>query len=285
MVFFAGSRPGAMGGRGPGAPPPGAVPAGAQAGRGAQAPPAAPRRRACRPAARESRRTAGRTPADSRRRDLLLAMSNIDLEIGEGNPGAVCVRGTYAQHSFLAHMDFRVGPGIAGVHDTGNVMEDVRFFGGQYGIWTRTPSPSWQFTAVDAYFQGQREAAIREWAAGLTLIRPHFRNVPTAVSIDATYHDELWIKTAGWRRSAGRRSSSVSRTTRGPKSTWRTSSAAACRRSRCSARARRRSRARRDVRGEGLLPRPALRGHRRDARDEERLRDRAAHRDAAAGEV
>ena len=121
-------------------------------------------------------------------------MSNIDIEIGQGNDGAVGVRGTYAQHSFLAHMDFRIGPGIAGVHDTGNVMEDVRFFGGQYGIWTRTPSPGWQFMAVDAYFEGQREAAIRERAAGLTLVRAHFKNVPTAVSIDAESHDEFWLK-------------------------------------------------------------------------------------------
>ena len=81
-------------------------------------------------------------------------MSNIDIEIGEGNAGAVGVRGTYAQHCFLAHMDFRIGSGLAGVHDTGNVMEDVRFFGGHYGIWTRTPSPGWQFTAVDVVLRG-----------------------------------------------------------------------------------------------------------------------------------
>ena len=123
-------------------------------------------------------------------------MSNIDIEIGAGNAGAVGIRGTYAQHCFLAHMDFRIGPGIAGVHDTGNVMEDVRFFGGRYGIWTRTPSPGWQFMAVDAYFEGQREAAIRERAAGLTLVRPHFVRVPTAISIDAESHDELWVKDA-----------------------------------------------------------------------------------------
>ena len=121
-------------------------------------------------------------------------MSNIDIEIGPGNAGAVGVRGTYAQHSFLAHMEFRIGPGIAGVHDTGNVMEDVRFIGGTYGIWTRTPSPGWQFMAVDAYFEGQREAAIRERAAGLTLVRPHFRRVPTAIAIDEGSHDELWVK-------------------------------------------------------------------------------------------
>ena len=102
-------------------------------------------------------------------------------------------------------MDFRIGSGIAGVHDTGNVMEDVRFFGGQYGIWTRTPSPGWQFTAVDAYFEGQREAAIRETAAGLTLIRPHFRNVPTAISIDAELPTtNCGSRTAAWRTSPAR---------------------------------------------------------------------------------
>ena len=49
---------------------------------------------------------------------------------------------------------------------------------------------------VDAVFEGQREAAIREHEAGLTLIRPHFRNVPTAISIDEGFPDELWVKDA-----------------------------------------------------------------------------------------
>ena len=103
-------------------------------------------------------------------------MSNIDLEIKDGNAGAVGVRAHYAQHCFLAHMDLRIGSGLAGIHEGGNVAEDVHFQGGRYGIWTRTPSPGWQFTVVDATFEGQREAAIQERAAGLTLIRPQFRN-------------------------------------------------------------------------------------------------------------
>lgn len=137
--------------------------------------------------------TSGR-PGDAGAGTFYSGMSNIDIEILGGNPGAVGVRGRYAQHCFLAHMDFRIGSGLAGVHETGNVMEDVSFHGGQYGIWTQTPSPGWQFTAVDAAFEGQREAAIRERAAGLTLIRPQFRNVPTAISIDPESHDELWVK-------------------------------------------------------------------------------------------
>jgi sugar lactone lactonase YvrE len=130
-------------------------------------------------------------------------LSNIDLEIKDGNAGAVGVRAHYAQHCFLAHMDLRIGSGLAGIHEGGNVAEDVHFQGGRYGIWTRTPSPGWQFTVVDATFEGQREAAIQERAAGLTLIRPQFRNVPTAIAIDPGFPDELWVKNARMENISG----------------------------------------------------------------------------------
>src|SRR3984957_5673702 len=134
------------------------------------------------------------TPPDASPGTFYSAISNIDIDIGGGNRGAVGVRAHYAQHCFLAHMDFHIGSGLAGIHDGGNVAEDVHFYGGQYGIWTRKPSPGWQFTLIDVSFEGQREAAIREHEAGLTLIRPQFKNVPTAISIDPQYSEELWIK-------------------------------------------------------------------------------------------
>src|ERR1039457_33757 len=160
MVFFAGGRP--------------------RAGRGG---PAAP-----------GGRGGNGQPQDAGAGTFYSAISNIDLEIRDGNPGAVGVRARYAQHCFMAHMDFRIGAGLAGIHEAGNVGEDLHFFGGQYAIWTRRPSPGWQYTVVDASFEGQREAAIREREAGLTLIRPRFRNVPTAISIDAGAPDEVWVK-------------------------------------------------------------------------------------------
>ena len=49
------------------------------------------------------------------------AISNIDIEIQDGNPGASAVRSRYAQHCFLAHMEIRTGSGIAGIHEAGNV--------------------------------------------------------------------------------------------------------------------------------------------------------------------
>jgi hypothetical protein len=143
-----------------------------------------------------ARPRANQPPPDANPGTFYSAISNIDIEIQDGNPGAVGIRAHYAQHCFLAHMDFHIGSGLAGIHDGGNVAQDLHFYGGQYGIWSRKPSPGWQFTLIDASFEGQREAAIREHEAGLTLIRPQFKNVPTAISIDPGYSEELWIKDA-----------------------------------------------------------------------------------------
>ena len=135
-------------------------------------------------------------PPDASPGTFYSAMSNVDIEIQDGNPAAVGIRGRYAQHCYLAHMDFHLGSALAGIHDGGNVAMDLHFFGGKYGIWTRKPSPGWQYTIIDSTFEGQAEAAIREHEAGLTLIRPQFKNIPTAISIDPGYSDEFWMKDA-----------------------------------------------------------------------------------------
>jgi len=122
------------------------------------------------------------------------AMSNIDFEIGEGNPAAVGIRFHVAQHCYLAHMDFHTGSGLAALKDIGNEAEDLHFYGGDYGIITQKPSPGWQFTLLDSTFEDQRKAAIKEHEAGLTLIHDLFRNVPQAISIDPDYAEELWAR-------------------------------------------------------------------------------------------
>jgi len=131
------------------------------------------------------------------------AMSNIDFEIGSGNAAAVGIRFHIAQHGYLAHMDFRIGSGLAAVQDAGNEAEDLHFHGGRYGILTRKTSAAWQFTVIDSTFDGQREAAIRENEAGLTLVHDDFRNVPTAIAIDPHYSDELWVSDARFENIGG----------------------------------------------------------------------------------
>ena len=164
MLMFIGARPGGaydMGTRVP-VPPPGTVPP-------AQVP-------------------------DANSGTFYSSISNIDIEIADGNPAAVGIRFHVAQHAFLTHMDFRIGSGLAGIYQAGNEAEDLHFYGGRYGILTEKTSPAWQFTLIDSTFEGQREAAIREHEVGLTLVRDTFRNVPVAIDIDPHYYDQLWSK-------------------------------------------------------------------------------------------
>ncbi|SHG38628.1 glycosyl hydrolase family 28-related protein [Massilia sp. CF038] len=120
------------------------------------------------------------------------ALSNVDFEIGEGNPGAAAVRQRTAQHSNLSHIDFRLGSAFAGIYNVGNVGYDLKFFGGRYGIVSEKTSPAWQYTLMDATFDGQRDAAIREHEAGLTLANTTIRNTPVGIEIDRGYGDWLW---------------------------------------------------------------------------------------------
>ncbi len=143
------------------------------------------------------------TIADANSGTFYSAMSNIDFEIGDGNPAAVGIRFHVAQHAYLSHMDFHVGSGLAALTEIGNEAEDLHFYGGRYGILTDKTSPAWQFTLIDSVFEGQREAAVREHEAGLTLIRDTFRDVPAAIDIDPHYSDELWAKDCRFENIAG----------------------------------------------------------------------------------
>ena len=132
--------------------------------------------------------------ADANSSTFYSAMSNIDFEIGAGNPAAIAIRFHVAQHAFLTHMNFHIGSGLAALTQVGNEAEDLHFYGGRYAILTEKTSPAWQFTLLDSTFEGQREAAIREHEVDLTLVRDSFRNVPVAIDIDPQYSDDLWVK-------------------------------------------------------------------------------------------
>ena len=122
------------------------------------------------------------------------ALSNVNLRIGDGNPSAVALRTHFAQHSFISYVDIYTGSGKAGLYDVGNEMEDVRFFGGDYGIYTTKPSPGWAFMMVDTWFEGQRRAAIRTREAGLTIVRMSVSNTPAVIDIDSNYSEKLFME-------------------------------------------------------------------------------------------
>jgi hypothetical protein len=131
------------------------------------------------------------------------AINNINLKIEDGNPVAVAMRAHFAQHSFVGNVDVNIGNGKAGMFDVGNAMNNVRFFGGQYGIYTTKPSPGWQFMMVDTYFEGQREAAIKTQEGGLTIVRMNVKNVPTVISINPNYHEKLFMENCRFDKVSG----------------------------------------------------------------------------------
>ena len=132
--------------------------------------------------------------ADANSGTFYSALTNVDFEIGDGNPAATAVRFHAAQHAYLSHIDFRLGSALAGIYQVGNIGMDLKFFGGRYGILTEKTSPAWQYTLLDSTFEGQRDAGIREHEAGLTLVNTTFRNMPVGIEIDRGYGDWLWGK-------------------------------------------------------------------------------------------
>jgi Pectate lyase superfamily protein len=132
--------------------------------------------------------------ADANPNTFYSGLSNVDIQIGAGNPAATGVRFRVAQHSFLSNMDFELGSGFAGLYQVGNVVHNLHFHGGRYGIVSEKTSPAWQFTAVDCTFDSQRSAAIREHEVDLTLANVAIRNVPVGIDIDRGYGDSMFGK-------------------------------------------------------------------------------------------
>ncbi|TWI69830.1 pectate lyase-like protein [Pseudoduganella lurida] len=134
----------------------------------------------------------GKAVRDANSSTFYTALSNVDFEVGEGNPAASGVRMHTAQHSNLSHIDFRMGSGLTGIYQVGNIAYNLRFFGGRYGILAEKTSPAWQFTLLDSQFDGQRDAAIRENEASLTLGNTEIRNTPVGIEVSRGWGDSLW---------------------------------------------------------------------------------------------
>lgn len=131
------------------------------------------------------------------------ALTNCDIEIADGNPGAVGVRFHVAQHCFLSHIDFRLGSARAGVERVGNFFRNLTFSGGEYGLIAHRTAPSWPFLLLDSTFTGQRSAAIITEEAGMTIVRGHFHDLPRAIEVEAGLPEQLWVKDSRFERITG----------------------------------------------------------------------------------
>ncbi len=137
-------------------------------------------------------READGTVVDASELDFNSAMCNVDFEVGEGNPSAVCVRFKVAQHSYLSFMNFKVGSGLAALEDIGNQANNLHVTGGKYGIITTRTSPNWQFILMDSIFENQIVAGIKTKDVGFSLIRCNFSHMPVAIEIPEDETDQIY---------------------------------------------------------------------------------------------
>ncbi len=140
----------------------------------------------------------GRPAFDAGAGTFYSALHNIDLDMGKGNKNAVAIRSHYAQHSFISHVNIAINDAKSGIFDTGNIMDNVSFVGGDYGIYTTKSSPAWQFTMLDCALSGQKIAGILTREAGLTVVDSSFENMPIGVKTwegftEKFYGENLWF--------------------------------------------------------------------------------------------
>jgi hypothetical protein len=136
----------------------------------------------------------GRPVQDAGAGTFYSALSNIDMRIEKGNPQAVAIRSHFAQHSFISHSNLYIGDGKAGIYDVGNEIENVRFYGGDYGITSGRTSPGWPMMMVDTYFEGQRKAAVLSREVGFAIVNMYVKNVPVAFEMEQNRADRLHIE-------------------------------------------------------------------------------------------
>ena len=136
----------------------------------------------------------GRQPQDAGAGTFYSALSNINMRIEKGNPQAIAIRSHFAQHGFISHCNLYIGEAKAGIYDVGNEIENVRFYGGDYGITSSRTSPGWPMMMVDTWFEGQRKAAILSREAGFAIVNMYVKNVPVAFEMQEGRVDRLHIE-------------------------------------------------------------------------------------------
>ncbi|MBS4062614.1 MAG: gluconolaconase, partial [Bacteroidetes bacterium] len=136
----------------------------------------------------------GLQPRDAGAGTFYSAISNINFRIEKGNPKAIALRTHFAQHSFVNHCNFYTGDGYAGIYDLGNEIENLKFYGGEYGISTSRTSPGWPMMMIDLYFEGQRKAAVLSRNTGMAIVSMHVKDVPVAIELQQGVSDRLFME-------------------------------------------------------------------------------------------
>lgn len=136
----------------------------------------------------------GQSIPDSDAATCYSGLSNIDIDLGQDNSGAVAIRFHVGDQCVLSHSDIHVGSALGGIEEVGGQAQDLQVFGGQYGIIASRPTSPAPFLLLDSYFEGQAKAAIKTEETNLALIRVGFKDMPSAVTVDEARGQQLYVK-------------------------------------------------------------------------------------------
>lgn len=133
-------------------------------------------------------------PEDAGSSSFGAGMSNLVIQIYQGNPAAIAVRFNVSFLSALQHIDFKLESGYAAIQQLGNLVEDCTFTGGDYGIITDASSTGKQVMLMDCRFSDQKEAAVLCGESGLTIIRTQFKKTQHAILVRNHSVEKLFLQ-------------------------------------------------------------------------------------------
>jgi hypothetical protein len=126
------------------------------------------------------------------------ALMGIDFVIASGYPNVAVARFRVAQHGLIRQCDFHLAEDTyAAIDQAGHVIEECRFYGGDYAISSQRTSASWPLCVRRCYFESQRIAALATSQAGLTLLNSKITHtaVACAAAPEAVQDlDRIYIK-------------------------------------------------------------------------------------------
>ncbi|MDX9881161.1 MAG: glycosyl hydrolase family 28-related protein [Prolixibacteraceae bacterium] len=130
---------------------------------------------------------------DANNNTFFSGVSNINFDLGKGNPAAVAIRFHVSQHCFIEHSNFQVGTAKGAIEEIGNLIENCTFTGGEWAIKTGNTASGWPVTILDCNFAGQRSSSIITADAGMTVIRCKFMNSPIGIQVPYS-NEQLFVK-------------------------------------------------------------------------------------------
>jgi hypothetical protein len=124
-------------------------------------------------------------------------LRNLDIEVGEDNPGAIALSFSGSQYSFIEDVTIRLASGFAGLTHTpglASVIGNLTIEGGRYGIYNANIGFTNGTTFTNLTLKNQRDCSIHALRSGKTITFVGFEiSKATAPAICLTERGNIYV--------------------------------------------------------------------------------------------